>query len=150
MTLKNKQFLGTVVFSVVGLIYCWSLIELRSTALASGFWVPYRDTLSRIAFAVGGILLSVILYWLRTNFRIAYGLIEILFAIAVIASIAYFTPASALFDDFSIRPDQIGGITALFGAIYIFVRGMDNIANGLNGKLTADRLWNSIFRFDWL
>jgi hypothetical protein len=81
------------------------------------------------------ILLGVAFYWLRCRCRLAYATIEIVAGIGVIIVIGYipftFDPDTANFD--YVR-DAFHTLT-LMGAIYLLVRGLDDLEQSLPPQL---------------
>lgn len=74
---------------------------------------------------------GVLFYWLRGRFPLAYGLIEIYAALATMW-VAIATEA-----DLGTR------VLALLGAVYIMVRGLDNLDKGLPKQFRST--WDSLF-----
>jgi len=80
-----------------------------------------------------GIVLALFLFLLRLRFRFLYGAIEIGFGLFVLWNVAdkgrgdFSSGLSTGFDTFQISVVLI----QTFGAIYIFIRGLDNLLQGL-------------------
>lgn len=142
MNLKSKQILGAKVFLALFVVLLFFMNWLTSGEAS----LQHYDTI-RMVFPLFLISISIILYWLRLNYRGLYGTLEIVFAVAVFYGVSLSASSSAMFDAFSIRQDQIAGITAFVGAMYVFVRGMDNVANSLAEGGKALAVWNAIFDF---
>jgi hypothetical protein len=81
------------------------------------------------------ILLGGLLYWLRFKRRVEYGVIEIFVAIAAIWV--------AIISSESPTDDLMARATAIFAGVYIMVRGLDNIEQGLKGERQAR--WRRFF-----
>jgi hypothetical protein len=87
---------------------------------------------SRGLNVVGAIILALSLFSVRKHYRVAYGTIEVVFSIFIL-TYSWRQGRGAFSSDFSSDFDiwvwQIVFIQT-FTAIYIFIRGMDNIAEG--------------------
>jgi hypothetical protein len=71
------------------------------------------------AFAIGGILIvGWVLFWLRENHRFSYGCLELSAAMAT----AYHAVVNL-----STSQERMPGLLAYLGALYIAVRGYDNL-----------------------
>jgi hypothetical protein len=81
------------------------------------------------------LILAIGFYWVRLNHRLCYGAIEILVALAgmLVATFPADTHALAIEEarPWGILAGGIGRIITEIGAIYIFVRGLDNIHEAL-------------------
>jgi multisubunit Na+/H+ antiporter MnhB subunit len=89
------------------------------------------------------ILLAVAFYWLRCRWRLAYAAIEIVSGIGVIVAIGYvpftFDPDASSFIYFRYAFHTL----TLMGAIYLLVRGLDNLEQSLPLKWHA--WWRRFF-----
>ena len=84
-------------------------------------------------YIIMGVIAAVILCWVRSNVQILYGTIEVITGLVLIVFAAY-TPAQGAFSaDFSKDFDVFHytlNVTAYLGAIFVMVRGCDNIKQG--------------------
>jgi hypothetical protein len=110
--------------------------ELLSILLALWCWV--------LALAVIG----AYLYFLRCRYRLAYGIIEIVAALGIV-TVSLITTVSV-----NVRPttdyvlwwaSSFSPWLQLAAAIYILVRGLDNIGEGLKVYPRASRIWRRVF-----
>ncbi len=85
---------------------------------------------------IGFPILGLALFWYRENFRLSYGIFE--YAVGVIMIYYIFFPTF----NYS-NLEVIDGIQIL-GALYVMVRGLDNIGKGLIGS-RFEALWKKIF-----
>ena|SRR5215208_2165857 len=96
--------------------------------------------------------LGVFFYWLRYKYRLLYGAVEILFSI-ILMSVGLFPAESyALVIKGPTKSDiVIAAVTkfvTLFGAVYIFVRGLDNIDQALPSSTWRER-WDWVKQIVW-
>jgi hypothetical protein len=94
----------------------------------------------------GLVLVGVIFYGIRVNWRLAYGLIEVLSASALMLGIAFPedvgmiltadkpTSAPVLGAATAAAITLLASIATKFGAVYVFVRGLDNIDYALERR----------------
>jgi hypothetical protein len=84
------------------------------------------------------------LYSLRTRYRLAYGIIELIIAIIIV-----FATMIDVLNRFPSSSDLIPLLTntalPLIVALYVFVRGMDNIGEGLKTYPAIAQYWTSFF-----
>lgn len=81
-------------------------------------------------YAIGMVLGGLFFYWLRCTWRKLYGLLEVLFSF-VIVWIAFF-PHGIRGIDAPVTPPPLDYIilsplVVFLGAVYVFIRGCDNI-----------------------
>jgi hypothetical protein len=93
---------------------------------------------------------AVALYELRRSFRVLYGLIEIVAAVALI----YLTfKASSSIENLRLKrvPTEsdyemaFSSVLQIAAALYVFVRGLDNTSAGLRPGSRARMWWDRIF-----
>jgi hypothetical protein len=105
-------------------------VILAGVVAVSTYWIFYGS--SRGLNIVGAIILALSLFSVRKHYRVAYGTIEVVFSIFIL-TYNWRQGRGAFSSDFSSDFDiwvwQIIFIQT-FTAIYIFIRGMDNIAEG--------------------
>lgn len=82
-------------------------------------------------------VLGVALYWCRSRYRLAYGAAE--FIVGLVTSLNIFFPS---FDYAHLQPIAV---LQILGGLYIMVRGLDNIAQGIRGT-KIEPTWKRIFR----
>lgn len=82
---------------------------------------------SPFTIVLGALLLASSLFVLRMRFRAVYGLLEIFFALAVIYRLASASPGEPGYAPFGSTLFLI----QVFAAVYIVVRGADNLVAGL-------------------
>jgi hypothetical protein len=157
---QDRIFLGRTVGQVILLIATVGAVPLM------GFYIMYwhelpdaveESHLTPIAFTAVMILIliSTILYWLRENLRIVYGLIEIAAAIALMyvgiiqagdyTIQYYYTLFSLPLEDrkvqFLAAPTGLPTALQLATAVYVFVRGLDNIGQSLTPDARLRGVW---------
>jgi len=81
--------------------------------------------------------LGLALYWWRSHYRLAYGLTE--FGVGLVASV------SVLWPSFQVSQLAASGILQFVGGLYVVVRGLDNIGQGLRGT-RLQVFWDRWFR----
>ena len=120
-----------VVFVVVlvavfpALAFAQFYLLLRPASLAS-LWlcrwaassVTHRVVATATIWVAGGLL-----YWLRQKQRLWYGWIEMVFATCLFWAAARTPPTG-----------ELGALATVFGAIYVFIRGLDNAATGVKQR----------------
>lgn len=94
------------------------------------------STITVCGTIIGFPILGLALFWYRENFRLSYGIFE--YAVGVIMIYYIFFPTF----NYS-NLEVIDGIQIL-GALYVMVRGLDNIGKGLIGT-RFEALWKKIF-----
>jgi len=82
-------------------------------------------------------LLGKLLFWYRQRYRLSYGVFE--FLVGVIMGYFVFLPT---FDFKTLGVIQ--GLQVL-GALYVMVRGLDNIGKGIEEGTRLESFWNRIF-----
>jgi hypothetical protein len=82
-------------------------------------------------------LLGILLFWYRQRYRLSYGVFE--FLVGVMMGYFVFLPSF----DFK----TLGVIQGLqiLGALYVMVRGLDNIGRGIEEGTRLESIWNQIF-----
>jgi hypothetical protein len=87
---------------------------------------------------------GVTLFWLRCKNSVIYGSVEIIFSFAVIFVAGH--PGYTVLIVYEPQYPEVlfGKIAAILAAIYIFVRGMDNIDKGPPPTWLRP-LWNKLF-----
>ncbi len=83
-------------------------------------------------------IVGALFYWLRTKWRVTYGLSEACLGVAIASHRAYDDQVNWAFDNFSF---YAAVITA---GVYLVVRGFDNVSQGQ--KLTTDPI---LILWDW-
>jgi hypothetical protein len=97
------------------------------------------ETQSKPLIVASGVVTALTLFLLRLRFRFLYGLIEIGFGLCVLWDAAgkgrggFSAGFSSGFDTFQISVVLI----QTFGAIYVLIRGLDNILQGLPTEIRA-------------
>ena len=89
-----------------------------------------------ILYILFGILVSALLFWCRSRFQTLYGLIEILVGLFLIVLSLQVT-GGAFTSDFSNDFDTfhyVMTITTYLGAIFVMVRGCDNVRQGWTAR----------------
>jgi len=87
---------------------------------------------SAISFWVSGAVIAIILFLLRERNRLVYGLLEVVAGLFILwraSSIGHGAFSAGFSPEFQSYQWQIILVSAL-GAIYIIVRGLDNIKQG--------------------
>lgn len=84
-------------------------------------------------------VLGVIFFLFRTNFRLVYGILEIVFGFYI--SIRVFTEK-----DFNYESIGIVEVIQIIGGIYVMVRGFSNFDDRIKGTLFEPR-WKTLTRF---
>jgi hypothetical protein len=94
---------------------------------------------SKPLIVASGIFTAVSLFLLRVRFRLLYGAIEIIFGLYVLWNVSdkgrggFSSGFSAGFDTFQISVVLI----QTFGAVYVLIRGLDNLLQGLPAENRA-------------
>ncbi len=85
---------------------------------------PAPENFSRYApyFILLGTLIGVLLYWLRSSARVSYGVVEILFGVVAIS----FSATTMTLETYQT------GLLQIAAGVYIVVRGLDNLKQGLD------------------
>jgi len=109
---------------------------LLASVLSGGTGVALfslTESTSRFMVIASGIVVALALFFWRLRFRFLYGLIEIGFGLLVLYDAsgkgrgAFSSDFSKDFDTFQLSVVVI----QTFGAIYVLIRGMDNLLQGL-------------------
>ena len=136
------------------MVWLWAAITAALFALGlatlvalEAAWIPI-ERISLLPWALAFISLGVTLYALRRRYRLAYGLAEVLVAgIGVVwafynlldkaenRSIAYVLFSSG----------SLAYYLQLAGSLYVIVRGLDNVGEGLKPYPRLARKWNIRF-----
>ena len=100
-----------------------------------------------VAFTTGLASVSVALYMMRRRARLIYGILETLVGLGAIfaAVINIIRLLDTQAEDLFIGQNKVVGAFLLAAAIYIVVRGLDNIGEGLPPDSKASRIWTAIF-----
>lgn len=102
-------------------------------------WWPFFSAVMLNLLSFG-----VILYWLRENKRLIYGIAETAFAICfMVYNVIDFVFDERLFSQmmpFDKSMIVFGGFAQVAAAFYVFVRGMDNIGQSFKNTRT-ERVW---------
>ncbi|MGO7988134.1 hypothetical protein [Rhizobium leguminosarum] len=144
----GQRVLLTGVLAVPPLLVAVMVFETTNTGLegaADGFNVGRWFEGLFAALLLYLISLGVLLYWLRENKRLIYGLAETIFAVLFmvynILDVAFderlFQQAAPFVKTMSI----FGAFAKVAAAFYVFVRGMDNIREGLKPHPQLARAW---------
>ena len=85
-------------------------------------------------------LLGVLLFWYRQRYRLSYGVFE--FLVGVMMAYFVFLPSFDL--------KTLGVIQGLqiLGGLYVMVRGLDNVGQGIEEGTRLETLWNRLFEKD--
>jgi len=107
-------------------------VALAIMAVLAGWWgfVHYYDW----RYVCSGILIALGLYYIRLRVRFLYALIEILFGIVVLSGTSP-KVEGGFSEEFSAefaRPSVEFSFAASIAAIYIIVRGLDNMKTGID------------------
>lgn len=122
-------------FILAGGMFCLvGLASLATTILLLGPGKPLLDRIFEDVFTVAGtvLMLGVMMFWLRRIDRFAYGLVEIASALIMAGYTAW-------------APDggPVARVLALLAAIYIVVRGCDNLQIGYSAERGAAKAYRS-------
>jgi hypothetical protein len=79
---------------------------------------------------------GIAFYWFRERYRLSYGAAE--------TGVGLLTMYSAVFVGFDFSSVDYGHPVQILGGLYVMVRGLDNIAKGLQGTRLAP-MWNRYF-----
>lgn len=106
---------------------------------------------ARTSSVIFTICVAIMLYAVRENFRVLYGIVEIVFGISVSTyvwfsvsdEVVLIRPYETPLDDY---PSGLSAaMVAAFGAVYIIVRGIDNVGTGLKKHPRFDAMWGNVF-----
>jgi hypothetical protein len=89
------------------------------------------------------IFASVLLYWMRSRHRFAYGIVELIFGLFVIVISAFSHMAPSDFAQTQRPFEPLPTLGAIAAGVYIIVRGLDNISIALPKRWR--RSWEAIF-----
>lgn len=109
-----------------------------SALTGAAVWILV-DAHSKPLIVASGIFTSVSLFLLRLRFRLLYGAIEVGFGLYVLWNAAdkgrggFSSGFSSGFDTFQLSVVLI----QTFGAVYILIRGLDNLLQGLPSEKRA-------------
>jgi ABC-type transport system involved in cytochrome c biogenesis permease subunit len=96
-----------------------------------------------VVYIVLTLLVAVFFYWLRCRHRFAFGCVEIVIAMLVV-TFTFAPPVDYLTGDTSYGLQYLlYEAASLSAGIYIFVRGMDNMAQDL--PLSWRPIWHRLF-----
>jgi hypothetical protein len=88
---------------------------------------------------------AICLYWLRCKYRWAYGAIEIVVALALVCLAIFPEGPIVLVTDNSLIPSPseqyLKKILTLLAAVYVFIRGLDNLDTGLSTTSWGGASW---------
>lgn len=87
------------------------------------------------------IIIPFIFYWFRSNLRIAYAITE--FSVGFYSAYSTLKPLVINFDIKVFSDLTI--LIAIFGGIYVMVRGLDNFSKGIRGTVIENK-WRKIFK----
>jgi hypothetical protein len=146
----NKTPSGYLIFSIVSLlgVLIWLYFgELATSAKYSPMY--YSDRKIHLAFttALLGVITAIFLYFVRENVRILYGVFEVGLSAAILF---YFSFDDVVLDLTLAKsnhdPLKVYNSWTFAGAIYVFIRGLDNVHQGLV-ELKKEAIWRRIFHF---
>jgi hypothetical protein len=125
-------------------IFFWILAPFAEYFASSFFGADHGGEAAVIAFTISTLLICASLYELRRLFRTLYGLVELVFAVGlamtVFIAIAKHGIPSVVISPFLAWVDNLVPSLTFLAAIYVGVRALDNIGEGLSpdGKETWD------------
>jgi|EndMetStandDraft_5_1072996.scaffolds.fasta_scaffold185694_2 hypothetical protein len=93
-------------------------------------------------FVVAAIGTALFFYWIRCQTRLWYGVIEIAVAVLIIF-LTFYPQTNYLLIAQSSQWSWLSRAAGALAGIYVIVRGLDNIENGL-GERARDR-WRQLF-----
>ncbi|ACI54420.1 hypothetical protein Rleg2_1126 [Rhizobium leguminosarum bv. trifolii WSM2304] len=144
-TIGQKALIyGVILFPALLLVVpSWLTSEERVA-----YFTEHQSLLIWLMIAVIAIYtgsLGIVLYWIRENARLLYGLLEIVFAMVLIE----FTVVNLLLsghgpkieDGFQMLFRTAGASAQFFGGLYVLVRGLDNVGQGLRGT-RFEKTWD--------
>lgn len=122
-------WVGWVILAFIGLY--------RGRAQVKATWLdPTGNRILKQTFAVTAVgLVSMILYWFRQRFRTQYGLAEIAFG----GVSAWVLMGKIVVDSGYVE------LIGLVGAVYLMVRGADNVQQGQDAKLKKSNALRSTY-----
>jgi len=126
-----------VITGCVVLSFAFIVIPLAMLPSNRGFEAEFFHTTGNIRFVYAPLLFlvyAVALYLIRHYRRVSYGLAEI-----IIGAIGFFY----IEDNMIIENPLLPILFQLSAAIYIGVRGLDNLVLGIKARLQSDRDRNS-------
>lgn len=112
----NKNLIAALIATLLLILSAVYLPRFFSY-LPSWLWIPLI------------ILGSVVLFWLRGNYRLFYGVVE--FVVGVIAVVYGFTTQ---------RTELVSFFLAILSGLYVMVRGIDNVFKSISNTKLARRL----------
>ncbi|MVO95111.1 hypothetical protein [Rhizobium leguminosarum] len=133
---------------IVGVTLFPTLLFYVPGWLSEGFIAEHEEIALSLILLILGVYaasLGIVLYWLRENARLLYGLVEVAFALVfievIMANFILGHDQATIKDGFERLVMTAGGTAQLAGGLYVFVRGLDNIGQGLKPFPRADRVW---------
>lgn len=102
---------------------------------------PYIVPAIYVTLAVGFwnfVMMGIVLYWIRESSRVLYGGVEVAFALGLLAASIFFHGQPTAARPFMAEASQWFQICA---ALYVLVRGLDNLGQGLRKYPAWDRRW---------
>lgn len=98
-------------------------------------WVYYPGFSCPLCWLIGTIVVGVILYWVRVKHRVWYGFGEIIVSIGLMYAVYFSHGGAAARIEGGPSPTLLDRITVkglpLVIIVYLFVRGCDNLCEGL-------------------
>lgn len=145
---------GQIILLVIAIAWLCSLFYfIREIVLAGGL----ADEITKMEDQHAGtaILLFIAIlmpltigvfgYWMRENFRLSYGIIEVLVAVIALAATipqVGFSLLDSAESDPMLRSIAIAtAATQIAAAVYVFIRGLDNVGQGCKPFPKLDRWW---------
>lgn len=101
-----------------------------------------------ICFVTAAVFFGIFLYMMRREARLVYGILEVLFAVGTITGAVL-----NIINLFGTGPQQgmfpwtqpFTAAFLFFASVYVLVRGLDNVGEGLRKYPRAEEAWNNIF-----
>lgn len=110
-------------------------------------WIPI-ERISLLPWALGFISLGMTLYALRRCNRLAYGTIELMLAVIGVF-LAFYNlldkAESHTMKGVFFSSSNLPYYLQLAGSLYVLVRGLDNVGEGLKRHPQLAKLWNNRF-----
>ncbi|MGI4787355.1 MAG: hypothetical protein ACRYFS_00750 [Janthinobacterium lividum] len=132
-TAKDKRTLNLISFA--------GQLIFNACVILLLYWI-YKKVSSSDAVAVcvfGIFICGTILYSLRSKARLWYGLLEVVSALFI----GWFTLTRSIhfrhikFSQFAESPNSLATMLGLVSSVYIVVRGLDNVAEGIKRNKEA-------------
>jgi hypothetical protein len=117
-------------------------------ALTTGSEFPGQAYFLFISWVMASLSIAVVLYMIRREARLVYGIMEALFGIGtILGTLLNLIAIQSRIEQNQLfaGQDRFTAFFLIFAAIYVLVRGFDNVGEGLRKYPDVYARWNSAF-----